>query len=217
MKKQTGFTLIELVVVVVILGLLAVTAIPRFIDLTDQAREANIEGMAGGFASAILLARAQWEADGRPDDGTDNIVSYDGTILRLTNETSVNNTTDNSANDNTTIGIRPGYVVGLTDGSNLVNFDESNCLEIWSNILQQPPIISSSITDVNNDDLNVQYFTDTITNVGVSGNDICAYYLIETLSQDTNGTFISPNGSLTVGNNFSYDPANGSVAIAINQ
>lgn len=61
MRKQSGFTLIELVIVVVILGFLAVTAIPKFIDLTDQAKQANIEGMAGGFATGVSLARAQWK------------------------------------------------------------------------------------------------------------------------------------------------------------
>ncbi len=40
MKKQTGFTLIELVVVIVILGILAVTAAPRFLNLQNDAREA---------------------------------------------------------------------------------------------------------------------------------------------------------------------------------
>lgn len=79
MKKQAGFTLIELVIVVVILGFLAVTAIPKFLDLTDQAKEANIEGMAGGFATAISLVRAQWEAEGRPQNTSNqNSVNYDG-------------------------------------------------------------------------------------------------------------------------------------------
>lgn len=203
MKKQAGFTLIELVVVVVILGLLAVTAIPKYLDLTDQAQQANIEGMAGGFATAISLARAQWEAEGRPDNGTDNLVNYDGTVLRLTNE-----------NNNT--GIRPGYVVGLTDGSDLDNdFDENNCVEIWQNILQQPPIVSASIVDVNDADQNVQYFVDTATG-GNAGNSICVYYLRETLNRDNNGDFVSPNGQDDVGNNFSYDPSNSAVAITIN-
>lgn len=206
MKKQTGFTLIELVVVVVILGLLAVTAIPKYLDLTDQAQQANIEGMAGGFATAISLARAQWEAEGRPNNGTDNLVNYDGTVLRLTNE-----------NNNTGSGsIRPGYVVGLTDGSNLDgDFDESNCVEIWQNILQQPPIVSAAIADVNDEDLNIQYFVDTATG-GNAGNSICVYYLRETLNRDNNGDFVSPNGQDSVGNNFSYDPSNSSVAITIN-
>ena len=65
MNKQSGFTLIELVIVVVILGFLAVTAIPKFIDLTDQAKQANIEGMAGGVLTARSVMGAQRGAHGR--------------------------------------------------------------------------------------------------------------------------------------------------------
>ncbi|MFA0414355.1 type II secretion system protein [Vibrio renipiscarius] len=52
MKRQGGFTLIELVVVIVILGILAVTAAPRFLNLQDDARNASLEGLKGAMAGA---------------------------------------------------------------------------------------------------------------------------------------------------------------------
>ncbi|AFU98052.1 type II secretion system protein [Simiduia agarivorans] len=54
-KMQSGFTLIELIAVIVILGILAATAVPRFISLQDDASFAAMQGVAGAIASASDL------------------------------------------------------------------------------------------------------------------------------------------------------------------
>ena len=78
-KHQAGFTLIELVIVIVILGLLAATALPKFADLTDEARGAALSGVAGDFRSAIAITHAQWLAEG----SSGNIRLQDGSLVQM--------------------------------------------------------------------------------------------------------------------------------------
>lgn len=81
MRQQSGFTLIELVMVIVILGILAAFALPRFADLTSEARIATVEGLAGSVRSASAIAHAMALAQ----DVTAGTVSMEGTNVDITN------------------------------------------------------------------------------------------------------------------------------------
>ncbi len=74
-----GFTMIELVMVIVIIGILAAAALPRFANLTGQAQIAANQGVAGALRSAVGVAHAAWIAAGA--SGSAASVSLDNTVV----------------------------------------------------------------------------------------------------------------------------------------
>ncbi|GIU47559.1 prepilin-type N-terminal cleavage/methylation domain-containing protein [Shewanella algidipiscicola] len=59
-KQQPGFTLIELVVVIIVLGVLAITALPKFLNVSQDAQIASVKATGGAFKAGINLAHAVW-------------------------------------------------------------------------------------------------------------------------------------------------------------
>jgi len=121
-RTESGFTIIELVVVIILLGVLAATALPRFMNVDDEAHAAVVEGVQGGLQTGVSLYHAQWVAQSQPNA---NVAIAEFNNLRT------------NAN---------GFPYGTADrsgtGSNVTN--SADCAAIFTGVLQAgAPSVSS--------------------------------------------------------------------------
>lgn len=82
-RTQNGFTLVELVVVIVILGILAAVAIPKFIGLQSEARYSKLQAVAGAIKSATTIARTAYLVSSA--SSTSPTVTLEGSPVSLAN------------------------------------------------------------------------------------------------------------------------------------
>lgn len=192
--QQKGFSLIELVIVIVILGLLAATAIPRFLNVTDDAEDASVDGVAGGLSTAVSFVRSQWEVDGRQN----NSVLLDGTAIN--------------------IDTRFGYPTGLTvtDATAMNNL---SCQQVFDNVLQSAPRNVLFNQDARNQRYTVRVLdgaggsSNTINGVAISGLDLCVYHQVASLvlNQTTGVPTPAPDLSTAGAKGIVYNPGTGKV------
>lgn len=80
MKKQAGFTLIELVIVIIILGILAVTAAPKFLNLQEDAKKSAAQGVQAAVSSSAQLVYSKSALVGVERDVSGSVSTSDGVI-----------------------------------------------------------------------------------------------------------------------------------------
>ncbi|EOV0104959.1 TPA: type II secretion system protein [Vibrio vulnificus] len=113
MKKQGGFTLIELVVVIVILGILAVTAAPRFLNLQNDAREASLEGLRGAVAGAMGISYGRAAIQGietKDYDASNTDTVIGGIVHKFGYPTAVSDSTANLGGIMQTLDVSSEFV-----------------------------------------------------------------------------------------------------------
>jgi len=125
MKKQQGFTLIELVVVIAILAILAAFALPRFAQLSEQAHRSSIKATAGAIAAGVALTKVQWVSNGFTAA-----------------------TTDLQGFGNDDVDVSADGWPTATGGSNDANMTKARCQQVWLGVLQSN---APTITDAGAD------------------------------------------------------------------
>lgn len=82
-RPQQGFTLIELVIVIILLGMLAVTAAPKFIDVSKEARIATVNGLTGVFRSSVQLIHAKAQIKNLVNKSGYQDLDYNGALVTI--------------------------------------------------------------------------------------------------------------------------------------
>ena len=150
-RKQAGFTLIELVIVIVVLGVLASFAVPKIGSLVERARISKVQALSGSLKAAATIAHAQQLAEQSAHDGSTDM---NGSAVTMNNRYP----TADAAGIDTTLAEKDGftatanavtgaYVFALDNAG--VNGDGANCSASYTapTNLGDSPVVSVDVTD----------------------------------------------------------------------
>lgn len=122
-KSQSGFTIVELVVFIVVLGILSAVALPRFMDASDRAHDGSVVAAVGAFATGINMVKTQWYVNGNSSGDPENDVNgYGEGTIDVTGDGwpyAVNADAATHAEYGDTADGRPLYVTTAQEGADL--------------------------------------------------------------------------------------------------
>ena len=136
MARQHGFTLIELIIVIIILGILAVVAAPKFVSLSDEAQKAQIQGIGAAFQSGVNQIHTKWQISGNGQAAQDFIKDANQVV-----STSNPNHRHLSVNSF-------GYPAD-SRGTSLTLNSTNDCIDVWNSVMntQGASVAANSSTD----------------------------------------------------------------------
>ncbi|NQY42526.1 MAG: prepilin-type N-terminal cleavage/methylation domain-containing protein [Legionellales bacterium] len=117
-----GFTLIELITVIIIAGIISAVAIPKFFDFSGSAASAKVKSVANTFASGVSLVHSSWISEGG-SSSVASITSETGQIIGVTDE---------------------GWPENVQSAGGDGDFTTAECVDLFSGLIKNAPSVAAS-------------------------------------------------------------------------